>query len=63
MIIYFLDSTKHFLVIGNAAVEIMNQMGGWTITWQGTELNRSDFPNTLSIYEALADQVIRMEAQ
>ncbi len=29
-----LDSTKHFLVIGNAAVEIMNQMGGWTITWQ-----------------------------
>ena len=54
-----LDSTKHFLVIGNAAVEIMNQMGGWTITWQGTELNRSDFPNTLSIYEALADQVIK----
>ena len=53
-----LDSTKHFLVIGNAAVEIMNQMGGWTITWQGTELNRSDFPNTLSIYEALAEQVI-----
>jgi beta-glucosidase len=52
-----LDSTKHFLVIGNAAVEIMNQMGGWTITWQGTELNRSDFPNTLSIYEALAEQV------
>ena len=34
-------------------------MGGWTITWQGTELNRSDFPNTLSIYEALADQVIK----
>ena len=54
-----LDSTKHFLVIGNAAVEIMNQMGGWTITWQGTELNRSDFPNTLSIYEALADQVLK----
>jgi len=54
-----LDSTKHFLVIGNAAVEIMNQMGGWTITWQGTELNRSDFPNTLSIYEALAEQVIK----
>ena len=54
-----LDSTKHFLVIGNAAVEIMNQMGGWTITWQGTELNRSDFPNTLSIYEALANQVIK----
>ena len=54
-----LDSTKHFLVIGNAAVEIMNQMGGWTITWQGTELNRSDFPNTLSIYEAIADQVIK----
>jgi len=52
-----LDSTKHFLVIGNAAVEIMNQMGGWTITWQGTELSRSDFPNTLSIYEALAEQV------
>ncbi len=36
-----LDSTKHFLVIGNAAVEIMNQMGGWTITENGGSIEFS----------------------
>ena len=31
----------------------MNQMGGWTITWQGTELDNADFPGVKNIYEAL----------
>ena len=36
----------------------MNQMGGWTITWQGTELDNADFPGVKNIYEALAQVII-----
>jgi beta-glucosidase len=48
-----IKANKHILVIGEAANKITKHMGGWTITWQGRENANEDFPNTLSIYEAI----------
>ena len=48
-----IKANKHILVIGEAANKITKHMGGWTITWQGRENANDDFPNTLSIYEAI----------
>src|SRR3546814_9690907 len=33
------------------------QSGGWTISWQGTDVVRSDFPNGQTIWEALNKSV------
>ena len=46
-------SGKHILVVGEASRQIKNQMGGWTISWQGRDVVNKDFPNTLSIYDSL----------
>ena len=48
-----IQSDKHILVIGNAANKITKHMGGWTITWQGRENNNDEFPNSLSIFDAI----------
>ena len=58
-----LNPGKRFLIIGEQSKFIENQMGGWTITWQGktwegTEISNKDFPNTLSIYESLSKHII-----
>ena len=42
---------QHVLVAGDGANDIAKQSGGWTITWQGTELDNSDFPDATSIYQ------------
>ena len=49
---------QHILVVGEASQQIKSQMGGWTITWQGRENNNNEFPNTLSIYEAISKEAI-----
>ena len=41
------------LVVGDGAHDIGFQSGGWTLSWQGTGTKRSDFPNGISIYEAI----------
>ncbi len=46
------------LVAGAGADNIGTQSGGWTITWQGTDLARSDFPNGQSIWNGL-DEAVR----
>ena len=48
-----IESNKHILVIGEAANKITNHMGGWTITWQGRENTNNEFPNSLSIFDAI----------
>ena len=58
-----LNPGKRFLIIGEQSKFIENQMGGWTITWQGktwegTEISNKDFPNTSSIYESLSKHII-----
>ena len=59
-----MNPTKNFLVIGKQSKNIQNQMGGWTVTWQGkswegVEISNIDFPNTSSIYESLSKHIIK----
>ena len=45
------------LVAGRGADSIARQSGGWTITWQGTDVSNADFPNGQSIWSGIAEQV------
>ena len=46
------------LVTGGAANDIAQQSGGWTITWQGTGLDNSQFPGATSIWSGI-DRAVR----
>ena len=48
---------QHVLIAGDGANNIAKQSGGWTITWQGTELDNSDFPGATSIYQGIHQAV------
>lgn len=48
-----LSPKQHILVAGDAANNIGKQSGGWTITWQGTGNQNSDFPGASSIYDGI----------
>lgn len=52
-----LDPRKNILVTGSGADSISRQSGGWTITWQGTGNQNSDFPNGSSIYQGVKEAV------
>jgi beta-glucosidase len=41
------------LVAGDGANSIQKQTGGWTITWQGTGNENSDFPGASSIWDGI----------
>lgn len=41
------------LVAGDGADNLTKQTGGWTLSWQGTGTQRSDFPNAQSIWEGI----------
>ncbi|MEM6186608.1 glycoside hydrolase family 3 protein [Shewanella vaxholmensis] len=45
------------LVAGDAADNIGKQSGGWSITWQGTDNQNTDFPGATSIYAGIAKAV------
>jgi beta-glucosidase len=45
------------LVTGPGADDIAMQSGGWTISWQGTDVTRADFPNGRTIWQGLSDAV------
>ncbi|ABE55884.1 exo-1,4-beta-glucosidase [Shewanella denitrificans OS217] len=45
------------LVAGDAADNIGKQSGGWTITWQGTDNQNSDFPGASSIYAGIEQRL------
>ena len=47
------DAGKNFLVAGSGAHDIAKQSGGWSITWQGTDNQNSDFPGATSIYDGI----------
>ena len=38
------------LVVGDGADNIPKQTGGWTVTWQGTENSKAEFPGATSIF-------------
>ncbi len=48
-----LKAGQNILVVGAAADDIGQQSGGWTITWQGTGNENSDFPGGQSILDGL----------
>ncbi|MGZ9898677.1 glycoside hydrolase family 3 protein [Shewanella gaetbuli] len=52
-----LSPSMNILVAGDAADNIGKQSGGWTITWQGTDNQNSDFPGATSIYGGIEQQV------
>ena len=49
-----LDRTARVLVAGKSADSIMNQSGGWTLTWQGTSNTNADFLGAASIWQGIS---------
>lgn len=47
----------NILVAGRGADSIAQQSGGWTITWQGTDVTNADVPNGESIWHGIAAAV------
>ena len=45
------------LVTGAGADSMAMQNGGWTISWQGTDVTHADFPNGQTIWEGLRDAI------
>jgi len=45
------------LVTGPGADNMAMQSGGWTISWQGTDVTHADFPNGQTIWEGLQKAV------
>ena len=52
-----LVAKANVLVAGDGADNIGKQSGGWTITWQGTDLTNKDFPQGQSIYGGIKEAV------
>lgn len=52
-----LKPNSRVLVTGDAAHNIGQQSGGWTITWQGTGNQNSDFPGATSIFTGIQQAV------
>jgi beta-glucosidase len=45
------------LVAGDGADNVAKQAGGWTLSWQGTGTQPSDFPNATSIWRGIQSEV------
>ncbi|WP_426687472.1 glycoside hydrolase family 3 N-terminal domain-containing protein [Rhodanobacter ginsengiterrae] len=43
------------LVVGKSADTIANQVGGWSLTWQGTDNSNADFPNATSVLAGIRE--------
>lgn len=41
------------LVAGAAASDVPSQLGGWSMTWQGDDIENSDFPDATSILDGV----------
>lgn len=48
---------KRLLVAGDGADDIARQSGGWTLSWQGTGIDNSDFPGATSVWNGLKQAV------
>ncbi|WBH15539.1 glycoside hydrolase family 3 protein [Sphingomonas radiodurans] len=49
-----IEAGANILVAGTAADNIGQAAGGWSITWQGTDVTNKDFPNGQSIWSGIA---------
>ena len=52
-----LSPRLNVLVAGDGADNIAKQSGGWTLTWQGTGVANTDFPNGQSIFGGIEETV------
>jgi beta-glucosidase len=52
-----LSRNANVLVVGDGADNIPKQTGGWTVTWQGTETSKAEFPGATSIFQGIAHAV------
>lgn len=52
-----LKRNQKVLVAGSAANDLGKQVGGWSLTWQGTENSAADFPYAMSL-QAAVEQTI-----
>jgi beta-glucosidase len=52
-----LSADINVLVAGDGADNLGKQTGGWTISWQGTDNSRADFPNGQTIFEGIRERV------
>ncbi len=48
-----LKARSNILIAGDGADSYMKQSGGWTLSWQGTNLPREDFPGATTIGQAV----------
>lgn len=48
-----LSRSESVLVTGSACDDLQIQTGGWTLTWQGTENTRADFPGAKTFADAV----------
>jgi beta-glucosidase len=46
---------QKLLVVGRSADSLMNQTGGWSLTWQGTGNANADFPNADSVLAGIRE--------
>lgn len=53
-----LSPNQTILVAGDGAHNIGKQSGGWSISWQGTGNENTDFPEASSIYQGIEEQVV-----
>ncbi|WP_157977534.1 glycoside hydrolase family 3 protein [Streptomyces triticisoli] len=48
-----LPRTARVLVTGSAADDLSKQCGGWTLTWQGDDVDRADLPDGTTLADAV----------
>ena len=48
---------KKVLVVGSDANSLRTQTGGWTLDWQGTNNQNSDFPGSITFLQALKEEL------
>ncbi len=52
-----LNPNQHILVAGDGADNMAKQAGGWTLSWQGTEVVKEDFVGASTILDGIRSKV------
>lgn len=52
-----LNPSSKILVLGEAANDLKQATGGWSLTWQGNENENKDFPGATTILKGIKDNV------
>jgi beta-glucosidase len=45
------------LIAGSGADDLQKQMGGWSLTWLGSETTKADFPGAVTLLEAITEVI------